>query len=147
MSDAAEAALAYLQQCKVMTLATNGPGGLWAAAVFYASTGFELIFLSADSTRHVQNLRSQPRCAATIQQEPADWRDIQGIQLEGLVQELSGEARQRAIAAYQKKFSFLKDPPDPLRRALGKVDWFLLVPERLYYIDNRRGFAQRERVL
>jgi hypothetical protein len=35
-------ALSYLEAHNVATLATNGPEGPWAAAVFYANTGFTL---------------------------------------------------------------------------------------------------------
>jgi hypothetical protein len=37
-----EDALSYLEAHNVATLATNGPEGPWAAAVFYANTGFTL---------------------------------------------------------------------------------------------------------
>ena len=41
MSDDARArALAYVAGHHVMTLATQGPDGPWAAAVFYAADGF-----------------------------------------------------------------------------------------------------------
>ena len=58
MSDEATRAqaLAYLAAHHVVTIATHGPLGLWAAAVFYANDGFRLVFLSAGHTRHAQNL-------------------------------------------------------------------------------------------
>ena len=65
----------------VVTLATSGPEGIWAAAVFYAEDGFELTFLSAEHTRHARNIASQSHVAATIQEDYADWPGIQGIQL------------------------------------------------------------------
>jgi uncharacterized protein len=64
-----------------MTLATTGSLGLWAAAVFYANVEFELFFLSAGHTRHGQNLAESWQAAATIQEDYADWQEIQGIQL------------------------------------------------------------------
>ena len=88
--DAARRALAYLAEHHVMTLATHGPLGLWAAAVFYASDGFQLYFLSAGHTRHAQNMAASPRVAATIQEDYDDWTAIQGIQLEGTARPLAG---------------------------------------------------------
>lgn len=60
-----EKALAYLESHNVMTLATHGPEGLWAAAVFCVSDDFKLYFLSAPTTRHGRNLTENPRVAAT----------------------------------------------------------------------------------
>jgi hypothetical protein len=48
---------AYLAGHHVMTLATQGGEGPWAAAVFYASDGASLIFLSAPNTRHAETWR------------------------------------------------------------------------------------------
>ncbi len=145
--DAFTGALHYLSTHNVLTLATQGPAGLWAAAVFYASEQFSLYFLSAPDTRHAQNLHHHPRVAGTIQEDYADWQEIKGIQLEGAVQQLSGVDREAAIALYEEKFAFLREAPPQMREALERVDWFRLRPDRLYFIDNSRGFGHRERIL
>lgn len=98
MSD--DAAREYLAGHNVMTLATHGPMGLWAAAVFYVNDGWQLYFLSAGHTRHATNLAASPRVAATIQEDYADWEAIKGIQLEGTVRLLEGGARALAIVHY-----------------------------------------------
>ena len=85
-------ALDYLAGHHVMTLATYGPEGLWAAAVFYANDGFQLYFLSAGHTRHARNMAASPQAAATIQEDYADWAAIKGIQLEGTVRPLINAA-------------------------------------------------------
>lgn len=46
-SDLPESFSSYLEQHRVMTLATCGPDGPWAAAVFYVSVGSTLYFLSS----------------------------------------------------------------------------------------------------
>jgi uncharacterized protein YhbP (UPF0306 family) len=139
-------ALAYLAQHHVMTLATDGPEGVWAAAVFYASDGFRLTFLSAGHTRHAQNIQADPHVAATIQEDYADWQAIKGIQLEGTVSLLESTEREAAIARYQAKYSFLAQAEPTIRQAFKRVNWYLLVPERLYFIDNSKGFGQRDEV-
>lgn len=145
--DAFRDALDYLASHNVLTLATQGPAGLWAAAVFYASEQFSLYFLSASDTRHVQNLRQHPRAAGTIQEDYAEWKMIKGIQLEGPVQQLSGADRAAAISLYREKFAFLRNMPLGLADAFERVDWYRLRPDSLYFIDNSRGFAYRERIL
>jgi hypothetical protein len=61
---------AYLANHHVMTLATQGSNGPWAAAVFYAWFDGALIFLSSPKSRHAANLAQDGRCAAT--NGPAD---------------------------------------------------------------------------
>lgn len=129
-----------------MTLATIGVQGPWAAAVFYASLEFELVFLSAAHTRHGQDLTSNPRAAATIQEDYEDWPDIQGIQLEGEVHLLEGKERKAAIALYQNKFPFLESAGAQIQSALRRVNWYRLTPDRLHFIDNSRGFGHRDEI-
>ena len=145
--DVTEGCLSYLQAHRVITLATQGRAGLWAAAVFYASEQFELYFLSAPNTRHALNLADTPRAAGTIHEDYANWRVIKGIQLEGPVQHLRGVERRAAVECYARKFPFLRNAPEAIVRALQGVEWFSLVPDRLYFIDNDRGFGHRDRIL
>ncbi len=147
-------ALAYLASHQVMTLATTGPSGVWAAAVFYVNVGFDLIFLSAAHTRHAQNSAAVPQVAATIQEDYKDWPQIQGIQLEGTVSLLrdvsretaSSASSEQAISHYQQKYPFLANADEKMQTALAQVNWYLLKPERLYFIDNRMGLGHRDEI-
>ncbi len=135
----------YLAQHHVMTLATQGGDGPWAAAVFYALHGDDLIFLSSPKTRHCIDLAHDARCAATIQSQPEDWRAIQGIQIEGRVEELRGEELDRARDVYAKRFPFVRpaDASAAIVAALARVRWYRLRIARLWFIDNARGFGDR----
>ena len=144
--DAQELALAYLANHQVMTLATTGPGGVWAAAVFYVNVGFDLIFLSAGHTRHAQNSTAVPQVAATIQEDYKDWPDIRGIQLEGEVTLLTDVSRETAVSHYLQKYPFLAKADEKMQRALAQVNWYLLKPKRLYFIDNRLGLGHRDEI-
>jgi uncharacterized protein len=143
---ARETALAYLRSHQVMTLATVGEDGVWATAVFYANDGFDLYFLSAGHTRHAQNFRHHSHIAAAIQEDYKDWPEIKGVQLEGEVSQLDGEARETALALYLARYPFLAEAPPALQAALTKVNWYRLRPTRLYFIDNSRGFGHRDEV-
>ncbi len=144
--DVRHQALDYLQSHHVLTLATYGPEGLWAAAVFYASEEFRLTFLSAAHTRHAQNIAANPQVAGTIQADYHDWQAIKGIQLEGTVRQLEGEAKEAAIAHYRRKYTFLATAEPSIQQALTRVNWYTLTPERLYFIDNSKGFAHRDEI-
>lgn len=145
-----ERVLAYLHAHPVMTLATQGPAGPWAAAVFYASDGFTLYFLSAPSTRHATELAAHARVAATIQDACTDWATIRGIQLEGEARELHGEQAERARAIYAAKFPEIGNAdqaPAPIAAAFAKIRWYRIVPDRLYFVDNLVRFGHRDQVI
>jgi len=136
---------ACLAQHHVMTLATQGGDGPWAAAVFYVADGDDLFFLSSPTTRHMRDLALEPRCAATIHSETHDWLAIQGLQIEGRVSELQGDDRQHARRRYAERFPFVRPAgaPDAIVAALARVRWYRLRIARLHFIDNRRAFGRR----
>jgi len=139
----------YLVGHHVMTLATQGADGPWAAAVFYANDGNRLLFLSSPTSRHCRNLVQDSRCSATIQENYDDWHQIKGIQLEGYVIELRGEEQSRARRLYAQKFptvGHLADAPAAFVSALARIHWYALLPKRVYFIDNSRGFGHREHI-
>lgn len=141
--------LSYLRNHRVVTLATGAGGDPWAAAVFYVSDGFRLYFLSSPTSRHSLNLAKDQRVAATIQEDYADWLEIKGVQLEGYAREIHGTEEQLARALYAEKFPVigkLAQAPAAIVKALAKVRWYQLVPQRLFFIDNSAGFGQREEI-
>ncbi|MDT8306500.1 MAG: pyridoxamine 5'-phosphate oxidase family protein [Anaerolineae bacterium] len=138
-------ALDYLAANHVMTLATYGHDGVWAAAVFYAHRAFELYFLSADHTRHVRHIEENPRVAAAIHEQQRDWSAICGIQLEGIVTRLAGASRAEAFARYLARFPSITAEPE-LSAPFARVSWFRLVPDRLYFVDNRVALGHRDEI-
>ena len=138
--------LAYLRQHQVMTLATIGPEGPWAAAVFYVNEEFAFYFLSAGHTRHSQNIAENSRAAAAIQEDYKDWPSIRGIQLEGVVNQLQAAERRRAQSLYEKKYPFIKNAAPQIRLGLARVNWYQMSPSRLYFIDNSKGLGHRDEI-
>ena len=145
-----EKALTYLAAHNVMTLATTGPEGPWAAAVFYSSRELDLFFVSSPKSRHAGHLQANSKVAAAIHEDYRDWRAIQGIQLSGTVVRLQGSEREAALACYREKFNFLNNPVAelvPVLEALGKAACYRLTPSELHLIDNPTGFGKRTQVL
>lgn len=139
----------YLRAHHVATLATMAGSGPWAAAVFYASDNNALYFISSPNSRHCRNLEQDPRAAATIQGEYDNWREIKGVQMEGMVSRLRGADEKRARQLYAEKFPLigkLASAPASIVTALARVGWYRLTPTRLFFIDNSCGFAHREEI-
>jgi uncharacterized protein YhbP (UPF0306 family) len=142
------AVLDYLAAHNVVTVATQGAEGLWAAAVFYVNEGFNLYFLSAPHTRHSRNLAGNTAVAATIQEDYQEWTAIKGIQLEGHCTLLGGPEREGAIVRYAAKFPIIADTAPPqVAQAMNKIGWYKIVPARLYFIDNSLGLGHRDLVI
>lgn len=144
-----ERAQAYLAAHHVMTLATGGEEGPWAAAVFYVHEGWALYFLSAPTSRHARAIAQSARVSAAIQEDYSDWKEIKGVQLEGIATRLSGDEEERVRSLYAAKFPLLRnaaDAPGAIAAALKKVGWYRLSPQRVYFIDNSVAFGHRDEI-
>jgi uncharacterized protein YhbP (UPF0306 family) len=146
--------LTYLDRHAVMTLATEGPEGPWAAAVFYVHHEVEdrlrLYFLSSPTSRHCTNLSASSKVAATIHDDQRDWPEIKGIQLEGRVAPVAEADLVRVRALYGAKFPVvgrIAEAPPSIQVAFAKVRWYVLTPGALYFIDNSAGFGHRGRLI
>ncbi len=139
----------YLRDHHVATLATYGSEGPWAAAIFYVNDGDTLYFLSSPESRHSRNLVQNPRVAVTIQEDYTDWLEIKGVQMEGVASEISGVEEEKARKLYGQKFpvvGLLAQAPAAIVKALAKVRWYKIVPQRLYFIDNSFGLGSRDEI-
>ena len=126
MDDLRERLNDLLARHTTATLATCGPDGPWAAAVFYAhDDDLSLYFLTDPATRHGSDLVHGGQAAATIHQDGQDWRSIQGIQLVGTAELVTGALPHgRAWRLYLAKFpfvgQFLKAPGEFLEAYAGR---------------------------
>ncbi len=145
--------LQYLHDHNTMTLATCSGDIPWAATVFYASDDLSLYFFSAPESRHCQNLAVNARVAATVQEDYKDWRQIQGIQLEGkinLVDSVLEKAKAMAIYGlkYPDVIKLFTDPSSGVfYKAFLKVKFYRLSPEKVFFIDNAQGFGKRQELV
>ena len=143
--------LEYLETHNTMTIASCRQNVPWAAAVFYASDGFDLYFFSDPHSRHGRNMAANASVSAAIHEDYRDWKSIRGIQLEGRAERLrSLKLQARFWTAYRKKFSFVDEffRPGLLREAvqpkLAGIRLYRIVPQAIWYLDNSRGFGHRQ---
>ncbi len=142
--------VSYLETHNTMTLATCAGDAPWAATVFFASDDLRLYFFSAPDSRHCQNLAANPRVAVTVQEDYKDWREIKGIQLEGKIVGVDSPLEKvKAMTVYARKYPaviklFTNPASGVFYKAFLKVKFYCIVPERVFYIDNDRGFGKRQ---
>lgn len=136
-----------LQAATTMTLATCSGSAPWAADVYFAADGYDLLFMSAPQSRHCLNLASNPACAVTVHAQAESWREIRGLQMEGQVSPIvSVNAKALALAVYLAKFPFAAALLGDASTALGrfhKAALYVFRPARLLYLDNALGVGKR----
>src|SRR3974377_404776 len=81
---------AFLKKQTTLVLATIDREAMPAAAsLFFASDdALNLYWVSGEKSRHSQNLERVSHVAVTIHHETWDWRDIHGVQMEGVARRL-----------------------------------------------------------
>ncbi|MBI2911787.1 MAG: pyridoxamine 5'-phosphate oxidase family protein, partial [Chloroflexi bacterium] len=134
------------------TIATVCDGLPQAADVFYASDGLALYFVSDPTTRHGANMAAQPRVAVTIHEEYNDWRQIQGVQIEGPASLVRSKLELiKATTVYLGKYPwarpFLASPAAisaQVARKAGGIRFYKVIAHWVRRIDNRKGFGHHE---
>lgn len=136
----------FLARHHCVSLATNGPAGLWASTVFYVSDGFELYFLSGAKTRHSENLDTAPHVAGTINEDVEDWLAIRGVQFEGTAELVDDTKRREVLELFSLRFAFpemfwwAEDGTIPREEQRT----YRIVPSRILFYDHRLSKARLE---
>lgn len=132
-----------IEDRKTMVLATAGAGA-WAAPVYYIFHADCFYFFSSPRSRHILEALATGQCAAAIFKDASDWRAIEGLQMEGRVEEVA--ASPELFEAYVARF--------PTARELGgdsagefaeklRAKIYRFVPSRRFYLNNGLGFGRR----
>ena len=113
-----------------------------AASLFYVSDGaLNLYWISDEKSGHSQNLERVSRVAAVIHNETWDWRDIQGMQINGQARRLiSPDEIDRAWVLFRDKFPFASEFADRIARS----SFYIYSPKWIRWIDNSIEFGHRE---
>lgn len=144
----------FLDNHTTMTLSCCLDDRPWAAAVYYARQGLDLVFFSSPTSRHSQVFAENPRAAAAVHGEYATWKEIEGLQIEGSVYRIEGTAaKASALAVYIRRFPFVREflsDPASLGKAVaektGKTALYVLKPSSIRHVSNDVGFGTRRRL-
>ncbi|KAF5994165.1 pyridoxamine 5'-phosphate oxidase family protein [Streptomyces sp. WAC00263] len=139
---------AVLSGTTLFSLATNGPDGAHINTAFFAADSeLDLYFVSERSTRHSQNVASDPRAAATVMLQPPQYGEhLQGVQLFGHAHEARETEAKTALACYQGRFtSFAQDAAlrDLFLNGSGSSALYRFRVDSLMLLDEPR-FGRRQ---
>lgn len=125
-----------------MTLATVGSDGEpHAAAVYFAvDEALHLYYFSETGSQHAQDTAHDPRAAVAIHADMANWQEIHGLQIRGLVRAVSSRPEwQAAWQLYREKFPFVVD----LEEVITANQMYAFSPTWIRLVDNRQGFGNK----
>lgn len=134
---------AFLKKHTTFTIATlDRETQPQAASLFYASDDdLNLYWISEGKSGHSQNLERASSVAATIHNETWDWREIQGVQINGQARRLvASEEIDHARGLYSVKFPFI----GAFGARIASSSFYICSPEWIRWIDNSKSFGHRE---
>ncbi len=139
MSEALRLAAELIEGGTAMVLATSDADGTpRSAPLFYWAEGLNLFWLSAEDARHSVNLRARSRVAVSVYANVADWREIRGVQMEGMAEPVYEPGkRKQVIESYRNRLGLGEE----LEFAIAGTTLYSFQAVWVRYIDNRRGFG------
>lgn len=106
-----------LRASTLCALATVSPGGrAHVNTMYFASDGFDIVWISAPDSRHSRNVRERGTAAVAVFDSHQRWGgQDSGIQVFGRARELRGRAALDAMAAYGRRFHAGRDVTERFR--------------------------------
>jgi uncharacterized protein YhbP (UPF0306 family) len=126
---------------------TAAPMAPHAASVFYAvDDAMRLVFLSKPTSAHGLHIGDAAPAAVTVTEQYPDWEAIQGVQLWGEVRRLKGAAKAAAMAAYLRRFPFVRELMNRpgVAESVRSVMVYRFEAVRAAFTDNTTGVFGRE---
>ena len=126
----------YIEGQKVLTLATCKDDQPYCANCFYVfdDEKQQLIFLSDNSTRHIEEALFNKNIAGTIDKEVTTVAKIQGLQFTGEFIEPNESQKEVFYQLYYDKFPFARAKPSPI--------WGINL-STIKMTDNTLGFGKK----
>jgi len=133
----------YLASHRYLRLGTVTPqGSPQVHTVGYVSVGPTVYFITGGGSRKIRNIRGNPAVAYAVDENYADWRDIRGIQMEGVAHEVESPLLiARIKALFLVRFPGSNEVPPDKDRVFVEIR-----PLKAFLLDNGKGFGHREEV-
>ncbi len=126
---------------KVMTLAVAWEKGAWSSPVYYLYRKNAFYFFSSPDARHIRgSVQSGGRAGGSIFKDALSFNEIQGVQMEGLIERVQKNREGlTAAGAYLKRFAIPHGDMDALVfiKQRYRASFYRFVPRGLVYMDNR----------
>lgn len=127
----------YLQQARLMQVATAKDNQPWTCSVYFAyDNGLNLYWISLPSTRHSQEIKSNDKVAGTIvlPHNPGD--KVRGLQFEGVAKELTtGEEFHHALDTYAARMGMKDERKENIAEGKDGHNVYMIKPTLFVLFD------------
>ena len=140
----------YLARHTTLSLATCHDGRPWSTDLFYTSDdSCQLYFVSSTTTLHCQHIAANPRVSVSISRQCSDWKEIKGLQLDGVAGVVPKADRDRVTEMYLTRFPSLKKlhKASEILSIFRKSSFYRISPEWIRLIDNSKVFGHKEEMI
>jgi uncharacterized protein YhbP (UPF0306 family) len=143
----------YLQETKVMQLATVSEGKPWVCNVWFAADeNMNIYWISSVNRRHSKDLASNPHVAGAVCLPQAPEEKQRGLQFEGVAEMLTSQADvQKAMGCYvdrifskEKLEGFLNHPERPHKFYRVKPSLFVLLDAANFPGNPRQEYVPNQ---
>ena len=122
--------LEYLENNRLMTLATSEKDVPWAATVFFAyDPNLNIYFISRPETRKTQHIISNPNVSVVVNQYQPKKGTVKGLQIEGEAYILDKEKDKEKLELYKERYDWADE-------YLHNHELYKIIPKKIYYLDD-----------
>jgi len=130
----------YLDEAKMMQIATINEGQPWCCTVWYVhDEDLNLYWISYKKRRHSKEVAKYSKVAGTIviPHTEGSGQKVRGLQFEGEAQETSGDSQILGRNLYIAKYSRSEDyHAEVLTDANAEVNWYIIKPAKIVLFDQ-----------
>lgn len=143
----------YLAQHSVLHLSTLCEQKPYSVSVFYLHLDWNLYYVSSQTSRHSQNLKENEWASFTVAGHVWHWKEIQGLQGEGRVVEVSSSKEQKDVfKSYVEKYPDVKTKlflATKLKQFLRRPApvFYKIIPTQLHWFDNSEQFGYKAQLI
>jgi uncharacterized protein YhbP (UPF0306 family) len=122
---------ALLERETTLVLATTANDGSPIATplFYYPDAELNLYWLSSAESRHSRNLLARPRVAVAVFAPVTDWKEVRGVQMEGMASAASDDA---ILAEYRRRFGLGAE----LDAVIARSTMYVFRPSWWRFIDS-----------
>lgn len=135
----------YLQDARLMQVATVKDGKPWVCTVLFAfDKDLHLYWISKPDTRHSQEISGNEKVAGTIVSPNALGENVRGLQFEGVAKEATGEDMEKAMEVYANRTGMKEERKQKiLNNTDGHVPY--VITPTLFVLFDTKNFPDNSR--
>lgn len=128
----------YLQQARLMQVATAKDNQPWACSVYFAyDDKLNLYWISLPSTRHSEEIQNNEKVAGTIVLPHTPGDEVRGLQFEGVAKELTtGEEFHHALDTYAARMEMKDERKKTIAEGKDGHNLYMIKPTLFVLFDT-----------